>query len=325
MIFKYFELKKLDTSIFNIFLLYGKNTGLQNEVIKKNFIDRYNLDVDSYDENEFIKDSELIISELLNKSLFDNERLIIISRVTDKILNVIKYVLEKKVKDIKIILKSGVLEKKSKLRIFFEKEKNLAVTAFYEDNVSDLLLLITDFLRKNNIKLSRESINLLIQRSSGDRGNIKNELEKIYNYSTTNKNINFETVQKLSNLAENYSVGLLADNYLLKDVKNTSKILNENNYSNDDCILILRTISNKSKRLLNIIETLAEIKNIDKVISNVRPPIFWKDKENVKKQANLWKSEDLKKILHQVNDIEILIKTNPINSVNILSNFIVSN
>ena len=112
---------------------------------------------------------------------------------------------------------------------------------------------------------------------------------------------------------------------MLKDVKNTSKILNENNYSNDDCILILRTISNKSKRLLNIIETLAEIKNIDKVISNVRPPIFWKDKENVKKQANLWKSEDLKKILHQVNDIEILIKTNPINSVNILSNFIVSN
>ena len=325
MIFKYFELKKLDTSIFNIFLLYGKNTGLQNEVIKKNFIDRYNLDVDSYDENEFIKDSELIISELLNKSLFDNERLIIISRVTDKILNVIKYVLEKKVKDIKIILKSGVLEKKSKLRNFFEKEKNLAVTAFYEDNVSDLLLLITDFLRKNNIKLSRESINLLIQRSSGDRGNIKNELEKIYNYSTTNKNINFETVQKLSNLAENYSVGLLADNYLLKDVKNTSKILNENNYSNDDCILILRTISNKSKRLLNIIETLAEIKNIDKVISDVRPPIFWKDKENVKKQANLWKSKDLKKILHQVNDIEILIKTNPINSVNILSNFIVSN
>ena len=90
MIFKYFELKKLDTSIFNIFLLYGKNTGLQNEVIKKNFIDRYNLEVDSYDENEFIKDSELIISELLNKSLFDNERLIIISRVTDKILNVIK-------------------------------------------------------------------------------------------------------------------------------------------------------------------------------------------------------------------------------------------
>ena len=325
MIFKYFELKKLDTSIFNIYLLYGKNTGLQNEIIKKYFIDQNNSEVDNYDENEFIKNSELIISELLNRSLFDSERLIIISRVTDKILNVIKYILERKVKDIKIILKSGALEKKSKLRIFFEKEKNLAITPFYEDNVNDLLLFITDFLRENNIKLSRESINVLIQRSNGDRGNIKNELEKIYNYSTTNKNIDFETIKKLSNLVENYSVSLLADNYLLKNAKNISKILNENNYSNDDCILILRTISNKSKRLLKIIETLAEIKNIDKVISGTRPPIFWKDKENIKKQANLWKSKDLKKKLYQLNDIEILIKTNPVNSINILSNFIVGN
>ena len=135
-----------------------------------------------------------------------------------------------------------------------------------------------EFINKNNIKLSRESINLLVDRSQGDRANLKLELEKILNYSLTNKKIDTLNVKNLTNLSENYSVNILADNYLAKNNKVVSKILNENNYTDEDCILILRTLLSKSKRLMNIIERYNETKNLNEVISTIKPPIFWKDK-----------------------------------------------
>ena len=179
-----------------------------------------------------------------------------------------------------------------------------------------LTSLIIEFINKNNIKLSRESINLIINRACGNRENLKVELEKIFNFSLSNKNISFENIQKLSNLAENYSVSELADNYLSKNKKNLSKILNENNYSNEDCILILRTLLSKSKRLMEIIEKYKENRNLDQVISNTRPPIFWKDKEMVKTQVNNWKLKDLKNKIYEINEVEILIKNNSKNSIN---------
>ncbi|MDC3043627.1 DNA polymerase III subunit delta, partial [Candidatus Pelagibacter sp.] len=168
------------------------------------------------------------------------------------------------------------------------------------------------------------SINLLVSRASGDRENLKIELEKIYYYSLSNNSIELENIKKLTNLAENYSVGELADSYLSKNIKNVSKILNENNYSDEDCILILRTILNKSKRLLNIIEKYNQTKDLDKTLSTIKPTIFWKDKENVKIQANSWNLKDLKNNIYKINGLESLIKTNSKSSLNILSDFIVN-
>ena len=227
--------------------------------------------------------------------------------------------------DICIIFKSGILEKKSKLRGLFEKNKRLVAIPFYEDDSRNLTSIVTNFMNKNNIKLSRESINLIISRSSGDRNNLNNELEKIFNYSINNKKIEYETVKILTNLSENFAVNELADNYLSKNSKNVGKILNENNYSNDDCILILRTLLNKSKRLISLIEKYEEIKNLDDVIANTKPPIFWKEKENVKSQIKTWKVKDLKNKIYQINEIETLVKTNTKNSLNLVSDFIINN
>ena len=213
-------------------------------------------------------------------------------------------------------------KKKSKLRQLFEKEKKLASIALYEDTSRDLTRIITEFLNFNKIKLSQESINLLVNRASGDRENLKIELEKIYNYSITNKDINISKIKVLTNLAENYSVNELAENFLLKNKKNISKILNENNYSDEDCILILRTILSKSKRLFNILKRNEELNNIDQVISSTKPPIFWKEKESVKVQANSWKLNDLKNKIYEINQIELLIKNNSKNSLNLVSDFI---
>ena len=322
MIIKHFELTKDRISKFNYYLFHGKNEGLKKEIIERNFIKNFNGNIDKYDENYFISNKETIISELLSKSLFEDRKIIIISRVTDKIIKIIDEIVRRNLDELIIILKSEILEKKSKLRQLFEKEKKLASIALYEDTSRDLTRIITEFLNFNKIKLSQESINLLVNRASGDRENLKIELEKIYNYSITNKDINISKIKVLTNLAENYSVNELAENFLLKNKKNISKILNENNYSDEDCILILRTILSKSKRLFNILKRNEELNNIDQVISSTKPPIFWKEKESVKVQANSWKLNDLKNKIYEINEIELLIKNNSKNSLNLVSDFI---
>ena len=324
MIIKVFEFNKLKTSNYKFYLFYGKNEGLQNEIIKKYFVDKFEGQVDKYDENEFISNSETIFSELLNKSLFENEKILIISRVSEKILKYIEELSEKNLNDLKIILKSAPLEKRSKLRNYYEKNKTHIIIPTYEDNEKSLSALAISFLNENKIKISRETLNLLINRASGERQNLQSELDKILNYSQTNTTISFDVINKLSNLSENYEVNELANNYLAKNTKNVSKILNENNYSNEDCILILRTLLNKSKKLLEIIKKNEQLKNIDQVLSSTKPPIFWKDKEKIKIQAKSWKLKDLKNKIYEMNNVETLIKSNSKNSLNIISDFIVN-
>ncbi len=324
MIIKNFELNKLDFNIYNIYLLYGKNDGFQNEIIKKYFTKDFKGEIINYDESEILNNGEKILGEILNKSLFSENKILIISRSSDKSSKFVREMQENKLSNIKIIYKSGVLEKKSKLRNLFEKDKNLIIIPFYEDDQKSLLPILNNFIIKNEIKISRETINLIIERASGSRVSLNNELEKIYNYSLSNKNLEFEVVKKLTNLGENIDLNELVDQYLIKNTKHVSKILNENNYSNEDCMLIIRTILIKSKRLLGIIERKNEERNIESIILSTRPPIFWKEKENVKKQVKVWDFRELKNKIYQISEIETLIKNNTKNSLNILSDFIMN-
>ncbi len=324
MILKKFELNNFDFNKFNIYLFYGKNDGFQEEIIKKYFIEKFDGAINKYDEQEILNNKEIIIEGVLNNSLFEEEKLIIITRSSDKIINFIKEISDRNLSGVKIIIRAGILEKKSKLRSYFEKDKNFVCLPFYEDDNSSLLQIINQFLKENKIIISRESINLIINRSSGNRHNLKNELNKILSYSFTSKQIDIDVIKKLTNLSENYDVSELTNNYLEKNTKKVSKILNENNYSDEDCVLILRTLLNKSKRLLNIIERYESIKNIEDVISSTKPPIFWKEKETIKKQAISWKINDLKSKIYKINEIELLIKNNSKNSLNLVSDFIVN-
>jgi len=324
MIVKSFELNRKIVDKYKFFLLYGKNEGLQNEIIQTQFLKNFEGKVNKYDEIEFLNNTEIIITDLLSKSFFESKKILIISRTSDKISKTVELIEERDMTDVKIIFKSGILEKRSKLRNYFEKNSNLITIPFYEDDARNLTSVITSFINNHKIKLSRESINLLVSRASGDRENLKIELDKILNYSHSNNKIEFEQIQKLTNLAENYDVNELADSCLSRNRKNISKILNENNYTNDDCILILRTLLAKSKRLLTIIKKYKETENLDSAISNMKPPIFWKEKENVKKQAITWKIDELKNRIYKINEIEFLVKTNSGKSLNLVSDFIVN-
>ena len=322
MIIKFFELQKNKKIKTTLNLLYGNNQGLKNQIINDYFISNFKGDILKYEEDDILNNHNEFISNLLNQSLFENEKILIISRATDKILCVILEILERNIQGTKIILESNILEKKSKLRVLFEKDKNLVCIPVYEDDNKSLEFIIQDFLKKNKIKFSQEIINILIDRAKGDRGNLKNELSKLESLSLSKKNINLEDVQKLTNLAENYTVFELSDNYLAKNSKKVSRILNENNYNSDDCILILRTILNKSKRLLKLKNEIDKNNNIDLVLSSFKPPIFWKEKEFVKKQLQLCSIEEIKKIIYKINDLELLVKKNSLNSFNFVADFV---
>ncbi len=324
MIIKSYEINKIINSKKNIYLFYGENEGYKNEIIKNFFEINFLKKIYRYDEKEILENKENFYNSILTKSFFENEKLIIISRATDKIKDIVEEIIEKKVTDITIVLNANLLEKKSKLRNFFEKNKDVVCTPFYSDNSQTLTVIANQFFRKGKISISQETINLLVERCRGDRQNLYNEFNKIESYIKNKKNINIYEVLKLTNLAENYNVSELADSCLAKNSKKTINILNENNYSVEDCILIVKTILIKSKRLLNIIKEMKNNKNTDDIISSYKPIIFWKDKEIIKQQAKNWSLKGLKNLIYSINDIELLIKKNSNNSINILSDFIIN-
>ena len=323
MIIKSFELNKIDLKKNNFFLFYGENEGLKKEIIESNFKNNYPKKTFYYDESEVLNNKSNFFEEILSKSFFENEKLIIISRSTDKITSIIEEILEKKIDDLVLILNSGSLEKRSKLRLLFEKNKEIICIAFYEDNNQTLSSIASQFFRNNKIQISQQAINLIINRCRGDRQNLKNELNKIESFIKNKKKIEISEILQLTNLAENYSVTELVDNCLAKNKNKTLNILNENNYNLEDCIIVIRTMLAKSKRLLKLFQEIKISNNIDSAISSIKPPIFWKDKQIVKDQINKWSYKKIELLIFRINEIELLIKKNSSISLSVLSDFII--
>jgi len=322
MILKYFELNKLSFSNTNFILLHGKNDGYKNEEIKK-IAKNLKKKITSYDEKQVIDNTEDFYESNLNKSLFEDEKIILINRCTDKIIKVIEELIDRNINDTIFILKSEVLEKKSKLRNFFEKSKSQLVSiAFYSDNFETLFKIAQQTLKNKKILLSNESVNVLINRCANDRKNLLNEIEKIELYSKNKKKISNEEILTLINLSENHSINELINSCLVKNPRKLFNILNENIYSNDDCIIIIRTLLKKAKNLLNLVSQFQQNKNIEKTVNDAKPPIFWKEKNIIKEQINLWSTEKLKKLIVEINDIEFQIKRNSINAKNFTTNFL---
>ena len=322
MILKFFELKNKKISNFNFFLLYGNNLGLIEETINNHLKPSRTNNIFNYDEDEIIKNTENFEESVFNSSLFENEKLIIVSRASDKILKIVEKIIKKNIKDLTFIIKSNVLEKKSKLRLYFEKQPNTICIPFYEDNNQTLVSIVQKFLLEKNIKMSSQNINIIVERSNGSRINLYNELDKISSFSKNKKIIDTNDILKLTNLSENFSVYELVDNSLARRQKKTLNILNENNFSSDDCILILRIYLIKLKRLLKIQKEVEKERNIEKVISSYKPPIFWKEKDVIKEQIKLLNLDKLHELIVKVNEIELIIKKYPSNALNVTTNFI---
>ena len=321
MISKFYEINKYIKKV-NFYLFYGENEGQKQDIIQANFNNYTKENTFKYSEKDILQNNQLFFDNIHSKSFFEKEKLILISDASDKILHLIEETLDTKIDGIKIILLSKKLEKKSKIRNFFEKNKEILIIPFYEDTFQTLITIGKEILNKNKISLSQENLNLIIERSQGDRINLKNELEKIINLGKNKKKIELNDILKLTNLSENYNASELADNCLSKNKKKTLNILNENIQSNDDNILILKTFLYKLKRLRKLKISLNKNNNIEHIINSFKPPIFWKDKSLIKEQIKRWEIDDIEEFIIDINNIEVLIKKNPQISNEIMSNMI---
>ena len=320
MIIKSYEIGKINANKDCLVLFYGKNDGLKNEAIE--ILNKDKNNISNYEEKEILDNENNFIETILSKSLFDPQKFIIIKRATDKILKIIEILHLKNLEDTTIILNSDNLEKKSKLRSFFEKDKTLVCVPFYPDNDQTLSKLAYNFLREKKISISSSNINLIVNKCSGDRETLINELLKIELFTKNGKQINSDNISKLINLSENHNISELIDNCLAQNKRKIISILNENNFSNEDCIMIVRSFLIKSKKLLALSKTFETNKNIDLTISSAKPPIFWKEKEITKQQILKWSSKNIKQLIYSLSETELQIKKNINNSINLITDFI---
>ena len=323
MIIKSNDTRKIDLNKNQYILFYGVNEGAKADEISSLVLKNKDKTIARYEEKEILENNQNIYDDILSKSLFDNQKIIIINRASDKIFKFISELSEKNISDISFIINASALEKKSKLRSFFEKTKELICVPFYQDTLSSLSILTQNFLKKKKINISQENINLIINRCNGDRGILKGELNKIEFFCKNKKNISTLDLVKLTNLIENYSISELVDNCLAKNKKKTMYILNENKFSSEDCITIIRTFLYKLKRILILSNDYLINKNLDKTILSAKPPIFWKDKDIVKQQINKWNPKQIKDLIYEINEIELSIKKNLNNSINLTTNLII--
>ena len=319
MILKSYELKKINSQN-KLILLYGKNDGLKEITIEE--IINQKQTIHRYEQNEILEREENFLEEIYSQSLFEEGKIIVVKRISDKFNNIIEKIDISKLGEIKIILIAEILEKKSKLRSKFEKEKNFICIPFYPDTDQTLIKLAHNFFKEKKISISSSSINLILSKMNGDRKALLSELNKLEIYSNNKKKINDNVISKIINLNENHETNDLVNSYLIQNQKKIISILNENNFSNEDCIIIVRSLLNKSKRLLNLSNEYLKNQNIEATIAASKPPIFWKEKNIITEQLYIWKPKDIKRLIYKLSKIELIIKKNVNISINLISDFI---
>ena len=327
MIIKSYEVQKNKSNLskYNFFLLYGENFGLKKDIkdIIKIAIKQENdsLEMLSAYESEIFDNEENFYNSIYSGSLFSNKKIITIFDATDKIIKKVDNVYDSYVENVFLVIVSGILEKKSKLRNFFETSKKTICIPCYLDSQKDLEIIAKYELKKNNISLSNEAINLLIEKSNSDRGNLKNEIEKIKAYLLNKKNIELGEIKSLINFSGDYKSDILVNECLCGNIPQYKKIISELYINTVNQILLLRILSNKVQRLLNIKKQEDKSNNTEDLINTSKPAIFWKEKPMVKKQLSIWNLNDLKKIISEINNTEHLCKKNSQVSKAIFFNF----
>ena len=327
MIIKSYEVQKNKSNLskYNFFLLYGENLGLKKDIRKfiKTGIEQgsNNAEILFLYEDEILDDEENYYNLIYTGSLFSNKKIITIYEATDKIIKKISDIYDKYPENVFLIIFSGILEKRSKLRNFFEVNKKAICIPCYLDSEKDLEVIAQLELKKNNIMLSQEAINLLIEKSNSDRNNLRNEIGKIHSYSLNKKKLELNDIISLINFSGDYKSDIFINECLCGNIKQYKKIISELYVNTVNQILLLRILSNKIQRLIKIKAKENKSNSVDNLINAIKPTVFWKEKPLLKKQLSIWSLNNLKKIIDEINNIELLCKKNPQISKVIFFNF----
>ncbi len=307
MIYKSYLIEQnLSTIKTNINLFYGENFGLKNEFKEKLRTHYTKAQKFNINQEEIIKNEDLVYNEIFNLSLFDNEKIIFINQANDKILEFIKKI-ESKLENQKIFIFADLLDKKSRLRSHFEKSKNTGAIACYEDNSLTLKKIILEKL-KDFKGLSSENINLILDNVYSDRVKLNNELKKIITYFN-DKILDKEKLEALLNLKINENFNELKDEALKGNKNNVNKLLNDTVIEDEKSAYYISIINQRLMRIAEV-NNLLKSSSLENAINSLKPPIFWKDKPAFTLQVQKWTSNKIRKILNSTYDLEINIKSN---------------
>jgi len=327
MIIKSYELiNKIVHLEKRVYLFYGENKGLKDDLKNHtiNFIKKNKeVEIINFNEDQLLKLNDPYYNAIQTGSLFSKTKIIIINFATNKSFDFVNFLLEKNISDVNLILVSNILEKKSKLRQLGEKSTDIICVPCYYDTQKSLSIIMNNALRENKINISSESVNLLIENSGGDRHNLKNELEKIVAYAKNRKTVSFEEVKRLVNSQENLEIDEITTNCLCGNLTKFKRSLNFISFGNINHILLIKILSRKIEKLIQYQTAQKDYPNIDSLVNSVKPPIFWKEKPNVKKQLEIWKDKNLNELIAEINIIEGKYKQHYDVSKIILNDFIV--
>ena len=298
----------------NLFLFYGENLGLKNELKDKIKFQNKNAEIINLSQDDIISNIDNFFNEILNISLFDEKKIYFINQVNDKILDAIK-IIEPKIDNQKIYLISESLDKRSKIRNYFEKSNNCGVVACYNDNEISFKKIIIERL-KNYKGVTTENINLISDKCNFNRDKLNNELDKIYTFFLE-KNIDRHKLEILLDNKINNDFSLLKDEAFNGNKIETNKLLSDTIIDSEKNVLYLNIINQRLLKLNEIFKLIGQT-SLEKAIDMLKPPIFWKDKPAFLKQAKKWNMNKIKKILNKTYNIELEIKSNSIVNKNIL-------
>ena len=311
MIFKSYIIENND-EVFSqrFFLFYGENLGLKKyfkQKVRKNF---KKCEILNYSQDEIIKMKKNFESEFSNLSLFEKNKIFLINDANDKLLEIIER-LTLISSNNRVYIFSDVLDKKSKLRNYFEKSKEHGITACYPDNETTIRRIITNELRGFE-GLNAININIICDNCNNDRDKLLNEIEKIKTYFFKKK-IETQKLEDLLNLKSVDDFNSLKDQVLIGNKKLINKLLSETYLDNEKHIYYISLINQRLKKLLELRKKMDETKvNATTAIEQLRPPVFWKDKQNFLIQSNKLDSNKINQIFKKTYNLEVKMKNNSI-------------
>ena len=306
MIYKSYLIEKNFSINESLTLFYGENLGLKNLFQKKIKEQNKDSEIISYNQEDILKDENQIYNEILNRSLFNVKKVFLINGVSDKIIDQIQKN-EKIIDDRKIYFFSEKLEKKSKLRNYFEKSTNTAVVPCYNDNEITIKKIIQEQL-KGFKNLTNQTINLILNSCGLDRMKVDNEIQKIIT-CFVNKEIDQNKLETLLNIRENEDFNALKDQALIGNKIATNKFMSNTIIEPEKNIMYLNIINQRLNKLLEI-DKITKNGRTEDAVNSTKPPIFWKDKATIILQAQKWNKTKINSILEGTFNLEILFKSN---------------
>ena len=309
MIFKSYIIEESFEPIHNckLFLFYGENQGLKQEFKEKLKKQNKTKEILNLFQDEIIKNKNILVNEIKNKSLFNEKKIIFINQVNDKILDTLDEIVES-IQEERVFLFADILDKKSKLRNYFEKSKSCGISPCYQDNEITIKKIISRRL-KDFQGVTSQIINFITQNTGLDRNKVNNEIDKIIS-CFSDKKVDFNKIDSLLNNRTNDDFNLLKDEALKGNKINTNRLLADTVFEIENNIYYLNSINQRINRLNEIQNMKQENLNVDSIISNLKPPVFWKDKAMLLEQSKKWNKNKIQKALKKTYNTEIEMKSN---------------